>query len=100
MNGRPGFEQIHIQVRRIPTWKVFLFGTLILTAGIALAFVALGVLLVIVPIALIAAAAYRLLAGRRTRPASPPRPGGGPSRGTVIEGEYTLERDEPGRDRR
>ena len=66
---------------RVPTWQLALILVLALAIGIAIAVVATGVLLVALPVAALAAVAYRIFGKRR------PQRGGDAS---VIEGDYEV----------
>jgi predicted membrane metal-binding protein len=74
------------RIRRIglPSWQLALILIAAFAIGLAVAVVATGVFLIVLPVALLAALAYRLFGPRRRR---------GGSRvwqGRVIEGEYEV----------
>ena len=68
-----------MRVLRLPGWQMALILALALSVGIAIALVATGILLIALPVAFVAALAYRLLGKRR-----------GPAQDGVIEGEYEV----------
>ena len=70
------------RVLGLPTWQIVLALVLALALGIAIAVVATGVFLIVFPIALLAALAYRVFGAHRRRRFGDRRGGG------VIEGEY------------
>lgn len=77
-----------LRTLRLPGWQIALLLVAALAIGIAVAIVATGVFLIVLPIALAAALAYRLFGARRRGR----RPDGG-----VIEGDYeVIERSPPG----
>jgi len=73
-----------IRMLRLPTWQIALIIVLALSIGVAIALVATGILLIALPVAFIAALAYRLFGKRRTG-----------RDGSVIEGEYEVIDAEP-----
>lgn len=68
----------------VAKWKIAALLVLAAAIGIAVAVVATGVFLILLPIAALAALFYRLFGGARRRPAS-----------SVIEGEYEIVRSAP-----
>jgi len=56
-----------IRMLRLPTWQIALIIVLALSIGVAIALVATGILLIALPVAFIAALAYRLFGKRRGR---------------------------------
>lgn len=75
------------RVLGLPPWQVVLALVLALALGIAIAVVATGVFLIVFPIALLAALAYRLFGAPRRRRG---RFGGRRDGGGVIEGDYEV----------
>ena len=71
------------RVLGLPTWQIVLMLALALALGVAIAVVATGIFLIVFPIALIAALAYRLFGPHRRRFGDRRDAG-------VIEGEYEV----------
>lgn len=68
-----------IRMLRLQSWQIALILVVALALGIAIAVVATGIALVALPIAALAALAYRLFGKRR-----------GGRGGSIIEGEYEV----------
>jgi len=79
MNHRAWSSNGGARLLRVPSWQLALILVLALALGIAVAVVATGILIVALPVAAVAALAYRIF-GKRGR-------GRGDS---VIEGEYEV----------
>lgn len=72
----------HARTLRLPSWQIALVLALALALGVAIAVVATGVFLIALPIAALAALAYRLFGARGARRRR--------RTGSVIEGDYEV----------
>ena len=96
MDYRDPFTRERIQVLRLSGWKVALVAAVVVALILALAIVAAGAFLIILPIVLAVGFGYRLwrkLGWGRSRPQQRSGP-------TVIDAEYVILPPENGRDRR
>lgn len=96
MDYRDQFTRERIQVLRLSGWKVALVAAVVVALILALAIVAAGAFLIILPVVLAIGFGYRLwskLGWGRQRP--PHRAGP-----TVIDAEYVIVPPENGADRR
>jgi hypothetical protein len=76
-------QEFHVRFIRLAPWQIALAAGLALVLVGAIVFLTLGVLLIVLPIALIGSVLYYLFGG--TRPRSPGKPSV-----EVIEGEYRV----------
>ncbi len=86
MSNPNGFDRLQVRHWRPARWQLIALGVLALALAIALAIIAAGLLLILLPVALLTAIAIRLL-GPRPLPRQDP-PEAAPS--AVIEADYEI----------